>query len=304
MATSTPGYTVQKFVGDVLAGIGAPDTQQNRNLFYAWIFSEGTKAGFNPLATTQPAAGTTEFNSVGVKNYPNYTTGVTATVQTLQNGYYNGIVNDLRKGNVDPYTIVQNNASEFNTWGTGANLVASNLSGPAPGKVSITQVGANLGTGYGQVGTDVKSIVKGPLDKVGKEILYGIAFLGALLLIALGIILIGADIGLGVFARTKVAKQGNKLVTGRKQDRERGEKQAAISARAETIQRRAEEKHQADLKLKAARASEVRTRQRHRAKAASASKKEVAKREQTAYNRGAEDVLKHQASMQGRKRAK
>lgn len=78
------------------------------------------------------------------------------------------------------------------------------------------------------------------------------------------------------------------------------EEQAAARAARE---RRSEEQHRERLKLTQARATEVRTRQRHRAALASSAKKEVEKRERTAYARGAEDVLKHQATQQGKRRA-
>lgn len=61
---------------------------------------EGTNAGNNPLATTLPWAGATDFNSVGVKNYPSFNDGVAATAQTLRTGYP-AITGDLRAGNGD-----------------------------------------------------------------------------------------------------------------------------------------------------------------------------------------------------------
>src|SRR5690349_6827936 len=72
---------------DVLAGLG--NTQPTRaTLAYlaAWHRAEGGSASYNWLNTTQPADGATEYNSVGVKNYPSYATGIQATIGTLQNG--------------------------------------------------------------------------------------------------------------------------------------------------------------------------------------------------------------------------
>ena len=55
----------------------------------AWEQAEGTKAAFNPLATTQGGfTGETQFNSVGVKNYTSYQDGLDANVKVITNGLY------------------------------------------------------------------------------------------------------------------------------------------------------------------------------------------------------------------------
>lgn len=169
--------------------------------------AENTKAANNPLATTQPANGASDFNSSGVKNYPSFQTGVTATIQTLQNGYYNGIVNDLRKGNISPYNIITNNAAEFDKWGTGAGLLSSLSGGPAPGPVSIWQFGQNWTTGA----TDIKNAALKPLGGIEKDILYAVAFLGGILLILTGFILIGADLGIAILGRSRVTKTATRI---------------------------------------------------------------------------------------------
>ena len=73
---------------DLLNRLGMPVTSENVKALAAWAQAEGTKAGFNPLATTQSMPGASSFNSVGVKNYASYTDGLQATVQTLTNGRY------------------------------------------------------------------------------------------------------------------------------------------------------------------------------------------------------------------------
>jgi hypothetical protein len=66
----------------------------------AWQTAEGARASFNPLDTTLPMPGATNFNSVGVKNYVSQDQGLTATVRTLQGGSssygYAAIVTGLR----------------------------------------------------------------------------------------------------------------------------------------------------------------------------------------------------------------
>ena len=51
-------------------------TSENVKALAAWAQAEGTKAGFNPLATTQSMPGASSFNSVGVKNYASYADGI------------------------------------------------------------------------------------------------------------------------------------------------------------------------------------------------------------------------------------
>lgn len=202
-----PNPTITNFADDVLNGIGAPITTQNRNLIYLWARAENTKANFNPLATTQPAPNATDFNSSHVKNYATYSDGVTATITTLKNGRYNGIVSDLQKGNVDPYDVVNNNASEFDTWGTTASLIASLIGKPIQ-KVSITQVGANLGQGAHDIKAGAENLVKDPVMLA----LYGLALAAGVVIMLTGFVLIGADIGIAVLGRSRVAKGGTIIV--------------------------------------------------------------------------------------------
>ena len=86
-----------QFAGALLGALGAPNNGSTVGFLTAWMAREGTNAGNNPLATTEPWPGSTDFNSVGVKNYATEADGVAATVATLTGGYPN-IVNDLRRG--------------------------------------------------------------------------------------------------------------------------------------------------------------------------------------------------------------
>lgn len=112
----------------LLAAIHAKGHWQNRRLLGAWAVAEGGTASYNPLNTTQPWPGATDYNTAHVKNYPSGAAGIAATAATLVNGYYNGIVADLRVGKLSAEEIVQRNAAEFNTWGTGAAHVLAVLS--------------------------------------------------------------------------------------------------------------------------------------------------------------------------------
>ena len=81
---------------DLLDQANLPVTPNNVATVVCWCQFEGTAAKFNPMATTQPAKGATNFNSVGVKNYPDYKTGLIATANTLKQAYYKQVVADLK----------------------------------------------------------------------------------------------------------------------------------------------------------------------------------------------------------------
>lgn len=59
----------------------------------AVMTGEDATAWWNPLDTEMPAEGATNYNSVGVKNYPSSVVGVDATVRTLELQYYVRLVN-------------------------------------------------------------------------------------------------------------------------------------------------------------------------------------------------------------------
>jgi hypothetical protein len=101
---------------DFLTKVGMPITSENVRAISAWEQAEGTKASFNPLATTQSGfAGETRFNSVGVKNYASYQDGIDANAHALMNGRYANILDALRAGN-SATAVAQ--AIADSPWGT------------------------------------------------------------------------------------------------------------------------------------------------------------------------------------------
>jgi peptidoglycan hydrolase CwlO-like protein len=70
----------------LLSRLGAPVCADNLIVVVAWQAAEGTAAAYNPLATTHAYPGATDFNHVGVKNYPSLGDGVQATIDTLALG--------------------------------------------------------------------------------------------------------------------------------------------------------------------------------------------------------------------------
>jgi hypothetical protein len=97
-------------------------TKRTKRAVLSWVTAEGTKAKFNPLATTQPMSGATDFNSVGVKNYPDLKTGLEATVKTLGfSGHgYGAIVRRLKRDDTAAHIL---EAVEQSDWGTGGLAV-------------------------------------------------------------------------------------------------------------------------------------------------------------------------------------
>jgi hypothetical protein len=102
--------------------ISVPASPENISLFWAWQKAEGGSAKYNPLNTTFSLPGSTNYNSSGVKNYPNGCYGVAATGITLRNGYYDGIIHSMRS-HKPAKQIVLENMKEFSTWGTGGWLI-------------------------------------------------------------------------------------------------------------------------------------------------------------------------------------
>lgn len=78
--------TYPQWAAMFLPRIGAPVCGNNLVAVVAWQAQEGTRAAWNPLATTMGMAGATQFNGVGVKNYQSLEQGLQATVLTLWRG--------------------------------------------------------------------------------------------------------------------------------------------------------------------------------------------------------------------------
>lgn len=110
---------------DFLDGLGASHTENNANALISWMQAEGGTAQWNPLNTTQEAPGAWNYNSVGVKNYPDYGTGMDATLKTIKQTDpafgYTVIVSRL-KGSVRPRRTLR--AVEKSQWGTGGLALA------------------------------------------------------------------------------------------------------------------------------------------------------------------------------------
>lgn len=122
--------TWQGWEQQLLNAIGAPVTSENVSFLDKWANAEGGSAAYNPMNTTQPEPGATNYNSVGVKEFGNAAQGIDATAKTLTNGYYPDILAGLKSG--DPFAhITDSFKKELDIWGTGSGFLGATGS-PAP----------------------------------------------------------------------------------------------------------------------------------------------------------------------------
>jgi cell wall-associated NlpC family hydrolase len=119
-----PGSSpMQRFATDLLANLAVPVSPSNVAAIQAWASGEGSAARFNPLDTTQPEPGATPYNANGpdpVENYPDYQSGLAATVATLEPGghaspLYGGILAALQAGTS---ASAVEGAVQASPWGT------------------------------------------------------------------------------------------------------------------------------------------------------------------------------------------
>lgn len=99
-----------------------PVTVDNLAGVLAWMVSEygidvplNNRALNNPLDTTEPYSGATDFNSAGVKDYRSSSDGLAATKMTLFNGRYGNIIQALSRGNNKEGLV---NAVNSSPWGS------------------------------------------------------------------------------------------------------------------------------------------------------------------------------------------
>lgn len=101
---------------------GIPKTLHNRRAFAAWLQSEGGSARNNPTNTTLPKPGATNYNSVGVKNFPTQQVGIEATVETFDTpGQGYDKFESAMKRNAPARTTCR--LIGESSWGTGKKLI-------------------------------------------------------------------------------------------------------------------------------------------------------------------------------------
>jgi hypothetical protein len=161
----------------VLKSLHVPVTPANVDWLSGWALVEATKAKNNPLATTQAARGATNFNSVGVKNYPTQAAGIAATARTLKQ--YPAIVAAFQTGSItaDSFSNPAGLVEAFSVW-------SGNKNNPTAGIAyfNAIKVRAQGSTSGSLSASDALSYVGGDLDNstaaapssVGSGILSGV----------------------------------------------------------------------------------------------------------------------------------
>lgn len=148
-------FTRESWARDLLTRMGYPVTTENMTSVLAWQIQEGghfnNAATFNPLNSTLGHKTYGSMNSVGVATYPDYETGMTQTIKTLNLHYYDKIRADLKAGADPAVTTADIKASPWGTWHGGASTKgALNQAGkylqahpvtPAPAMAPATTTG-------------------------------------------------------------------------------------------------------------------------------------------------------------------
>lgn len=141
----------------LLVALGAPVTTTNMAFIAAWIDREGTRARWNPLATTQGGYGETgTINSIGVREYDTAEHGIQATVHTLRNGHYPTILASIMAGNP---TASLGAASEWQTYSGGTDY-GNQIWSLAQNYINDN---AQFGQGYRSAGTDTGNPITGTI---------------------------------------------------------------------------------------------------------------------------------------------
>jgi hypothetical protein len=118
----TGGATKEAFARAILSGLHAPINDVTMYALTQWMNHEDGRGGKgsaiwanNPLNTTQSWAGAWSRNSVGVKGYQDYNSGLAATLKTLNLSYYSKVRSAFLQGNSVSNII---HAIDASPWGT------------------------------------------------------------------------------------------------------------------------------------------------------------------------------------------
>jgi hypothetical protein len=154
--------TYSDFSAMVLALLGVPVTANNISKINAVGVQEGKHGTFNIMnwVTASGQSGETNYNSVGVKNYPNLSTGVIQTAKGLQQGNTSAMLANLKTDG--PYAGWVNATSAFyGSWGGGplsVNQTTAQNAGSTPLEGNTTQDAIDLAKN--QIGADKGAAVQ------------------------------------------------------------------------------------------------------------------------------------------------
>ena len=118
--------SLRQWSTSVLHALDIQPNRENVRALSGWARAEGghwnNTARYNPLNTTQPMPGARDTGTQGnIKVYRNWHQGIKATVETLRNGHYGGIIHALKSGTAGDVASAIGNSP----WGTSASLISS-----------------------------------------------------------------------------------------------------------------------------------------------------------------------------------
>ena len=127
------------FYTRILRGLNVPLSKSNYYFLFAISQTEGTKARFNPFATTMKMPGSRLFgtNVAGVQSYSEEKEGIKATVDTMKLKYYKEILDTMKDNNGDDWEYELEDAARkwvASPWGTKTlmNTVDGYIEGKEP----------------------------------------------------------------------------------------------------------------------------------------------------------------------------
>jgi hypothetical protein len=103
-----------------LRELGCERSDRNFMALVVWMQSEGSPARWNPLATTLRRPGSETMNTHGVQHYPDFETGLEASVATIREDQYDRIVRCLERSAHAGWTL---RAVAESPWGTDGELM-------------------------------------------------------------------------------------------------------------------------------------------------------------------------------------
>lgn len=120
------------WIAAVRVALGIRSTERVNDFFQAWWQWEGGgnpargTPKFNWLCSTTPVAGSTRFftdpHEPAVQNYPTWASGVYATVKTLRQAKYAGLVRALKSGDPLAPAVRADVRAGLSTWVSGSPI--------------------------------------------------------------------------------------------------------------------------------------------------------------------------------------
>jgi len=134
--TQTQITDPQQFAVALLQQGRFPVTKSNVSFIEGWAQREGgnwsNTAAYNPLNTEQPLNGSVNYKTRapgrGVQSYSSWNDGVTATLQTLNNGDYQPIVSALSSGDAMTANNQGQLGNALSTWSAGGYTMVGQAS--------------------------------------------------------------------------------------------------------------------------------------------------------------------------------